>query len=647
MPCTKKWLLTRLPHDELAYKQYRSIFKKVAVQAETSYFKQRFDNHTNSIKQLWSNLNTVCSFKNNRSKNQLITKLKTNQVNYATKPEDISNQLNNFFSTVGENLVKDLFAKNPSQNVDFHFFCHKSTNKSIFIEPTNKRELLELVSKLRKSKSPGPDNIGPGLIKEVIESIVDPLLYIFNLSMLDGIVPDKLKTAKVVPIFKKGDRSLACNYRPISLLSVFDKLLEKLMYKRVYTFLVKHNILYKHQFGFRKNYSTALALIEVMDNIYKKLDEQHFVLGIFLDLQKAFDTVNHEILLHKLYNYGIRGIAHDWFRSYLSNRLQFTVANGASSSLAKITCGVPQGSVLGPLLFLLYVNDIANSVPDQNIKLFADDTNLFISTTNQSVLNSIANEAMSNLNSWFIANRLSLNLDKTCYMVFSPRRLDLSIDFNLQLNGTAIHKVKSCRYLGIIIDDELKWSEHIEHIYSSLLKYVGIFYKLRNRIPASVLKNVYYAFVHSYILYGIEVYANTLPTYLAKLIKLNNKLLRILQNQPRCCHVNDLYVTYNTLSLPDLRDMQLLILVHKTFFHVDLLPDVFSNYFSLNSSIHDHLTRTQSNIHIHRADTTFGQRTIRYKGGTLWNSLSQDLKTTSSTNQFKKKLKHLFLIDNQ
>ena len=137
------------------------------------------------------------------------------------------------------------------------------------------------------------------------------------------------------------------------------------------------------------------------------------------------------------------------------------------------------------------------------------------------------------------------------------------------------------------------------------------------------------------------------PTYLAKLIKLNNKLLRILQNQQRCCHVNDLYVTYNTLSLPDLRDWQLLIHVHKTLFHGDLLPDVFSNYFSLNSSIYSHLTRTQSNIHINRADTTFGQRSIRYKGGTLWNRLFQDLKTTCSTYQFKIKLKHIFLIDNQ
>jgi hypothetical protein len=169
--------------------------------------------------------------------------------------------------------------------------------------------------------------------------------------------------------------------------------------------LTKHNILYKYQFGFRKKYSTVLALIEAMDNIYSKLDEHQFVLGIYLDLSKAFDTVNHEILLYKLYNYGIRGVAYDWFKSYLSNRQQYTVVEGSVSSLAKITCGVPQGSVLGPLLFLLYINDIANAVPELKVKLFADDTNLFIADKDPLLLNNTANEAIIKLNNWFIAKR--------------------------------------------------------------------------------------------------------------------------------------------------------------------------------------------------------------------------------------------------
>ena len=232
---------------------------------------------------------------------------------------------------------------------------------------------------------------------------------------------------------------------------------------RLYSFLTKHTILYKYQFGFRAKYSTALALIEVLDNIYSKLDEQHFVLGIYLDLQKAFDTVNHEILLYKLYNYGIRGVAHDWIKSYLFNRQQCTVVNGSVSNLAKITCGVSQGSVLGPLLFLLYVNDIANAVPDLNVKLFADDTNLFVTNRDPVLLNNTANEDINNLNKWFIVNKFSLNVDKPCYMVFTPHRNDCKNNFELLIGDVKIKRVKSCRYLGLNIDDELKWSEHISN----------------------------------------------------------------------------------------------------------------------------------------------------------------------------------------
>jgi hypothetical protein len=209
----------------------------------------------------------------------------------------------------------------------------------------------------------------------------------------------------------------------MSLLSIFEKLLEKVVYERLISFLIKHNVLNKSQFGFRKNHSTALALLEVLDNIYSKLDKHETVVGIFLDLQKAFDTVNHEILLYKLHSYGIRGVMHSWFASYLTNRLQFTSVDNVNSGLAMVTCGVPQGSVLGPLLFLIYMNDIVNTVPGNNVKLFADDTNLFVSGTDSCLLNQTANEYIQLLNDWLLANRLSLNLDKTCYMIFPAKKV--------------------------------------------------------------------------------------------------------------------------------------------------------------------------------------------------------------------------------
>ena len=216
----------------------------------------------------------------------------------------------------------------------------------------DKYELIDFIYKLNPSKCPGADNLGP-LILDISSSIIDPLLHIYNLSLSTGVVPNKLKIAKVIPIFKRGDSHLPNNYRPISLLSVFSKLLEKVMYNRLYSFLQTNNILYQYQFGFRENHSTTLALLDVVDQIYAHLDKHESVVGVYLDLEKAFDTVNHAILLHKLYNYGIRGVVYEWFRNYLHNRTQFVTVNECNSEVRNIKHGVPQGSLLGPLLFLI------------------------------------------------------------------------------------------------------------------------------------------------------------------------------------------------------------------------------------------------------------------------------------------------------
>ena len=294
----------------------------------------------------------------------------------------------------------------------------------MFCNPTTNTEILQIINRFKNKKSPGSDNVGPQLLKEITSEIVMPLVHLFNLSISTGKVPDFLKIAKVIPIYKKGDRQTIGNYRPISLLSIFDKVLEKIMHSRLYSYLNASNILYDYQFGFRRNYSTCLALIDVVDQIYEHLDNHEKVVGIYLDLQKAFDTVDHEILLAKLYHYGIRGNVFDWFKDYLTGRKQYVCISGSNSDYGNITCGVPQGSVLGPLLFLVYVNDIGRSVPNIPVKLFADDTNLFISHSSVAGLQADAEVAIVQLINWFVANKLSLSLDKTCYTVFGANETE-------------------------------------------------------------------------------------------------------------------------------------------------------------------------------------------------------------------------------
>jgi len=321
---------------------------------------------------------------------------------------------NNYFCIVGTNLVKQL----PVTSAKFTDYLCSPISKSVFVEPVTANELYLIIKSLRCNKACGADNVSPRSVHDNAKLFCEPLVYLFNLSLLNGAVPDCLKIAKVVPVFKKGDSNLASNYRPISLLSIFSKLLEKLVYKLLYNFLINNNILYKHQFGFRKNHSTSMALIEAIDSCYNNLDKSNKIVGIYFDLQKTFDTVDHEILLHKLYYYGIRGIMYNWLKSYLYNRKQFTVVNSVSSNLGDVVCGVPQGSVLGPLLFLIYINDIYMSIPDEKLKLFADDTNLFISSPNLSDLEIKANLCLKQMECWFLANKLSHNTEKTCYTIF-------------------------------------------------------------------------------------------------------------------------------------------------------------------------------------------------------------------------------------
>ena len=267
----------------------------------------------------------------------------------------------------------------------------------MYIEPVNREEITRLINKLPTHKAAGFDEINPRALKLSAPFIAGPLTHIFNLSLSQACVPRKLKISKVIPIYKKKEKFFPGNYRPISLLSIFDKLLEKLMYKRLFSFLTTFHILYDYQFGFRNNHSTILAVTEIVDNIREELDKNNHVLGLYLDLSKAFDCVDHSILLHKMSHYGIRGLANKWFKSYLEDRYQNTYVNDTFSEPHLVKTGVPQGSVLGPILFLIYVNDIANSVNKGNVRLFADDTNLFFSSKSTQRLQTDANESLKNL----------------------------------------------------------------------------------------------------------------------------------------------------------------------------------------------------------------------------------------------------------
>ena len=330
---------------------------------------------------------------------------------------------------------------------------------------------------------------------------------IVNSSFSTGTFPDKLKYAKVIPIHKSGTKFKTSNYRPISVLPLFDKILEKLMHTRLISFLDKNQIISPSQYGFQKHRSTVTAIQDLVSRIAHSKHKRHFSSVIFLDFAKAFDTVDHNILLAKLHHYGIRGIALKWFADYLNNRKQSVFILETLSKALSIKYGVPQGSIPGPILFLLYINDIVHSSDEFKYTLFADDTSLFTEHNNQNVLIDNINEGLISVSNWLTANKLSLNVSKSNMLMFKPPNTTTSSNTKVSLNGTEIKQESVVKYLGIRIDNKLSWYDHISYVHTKISQGIGVIIcKLRHLLPLNSLKSIYYSFVQSYLTYGLVLW---------------------------------------------------------------------------------------------------------------------------------------------
>ena len=410
------------------------------------------------------------------------------------------------------------------------------------------------------------------------------------------------------------------------------------MYTRLEQHLGQCDILSHSQFGFRKNLSTSHATTLFVERLYNILDCDHFAIGTFLDLKKAFDLVDHDILLKKLSFYGVRGNSLDWFRSYLHGRKQFVVYKDASSSLSDIVCGVPQGSILGPLLFLLHVNDLCEQSNVVQFILFADDTNLLISGTDVNSVVQSLNAELLKLNEWFECNRLCLNVSKTNFIVFSTNSNVTHRHFDVKINGNSLERVMHTKFLGIIIDDKLSWQRHIEHVRNKVSKTIGVLLRVRHKINIKLLRTIYNTLILPHFTYCITLWGNTFKKYIHQLTLLQKRIIRIITFSGFLDHTAPLFSYLKILHFENLYKYHVLVNTYKAI-NSPVFPNCVREILDFYRNIHTHQTRTINNLKIpfrKKKICTFG---LKYNGPRLWNDLHKSIRESSSLSTFKFKLK--------
>ena len=578
----KLLIISKKNPTEINIQKYKSFKNRnLADQraAERAHYKEQFGIFSDDLKTSFRVLRKlICKDNGHNMTNNIDFVIDKSIVADKTK---IANGFNDYFVNVGSTLSSKIHC-----NVKPLSYVEANPN-SMVIPNLTVGDIINAISSLNNS-SAGYDEMPASILKKCIDEYITPITYLVNLSIRQGTFPNELKLAKVIPIFKSGNEQLINNYRPISVLTFFSKIYEKVMANFLIIFLDANGILSNFQFGFRHKHSTTHAIITLTEKNSKALDTGKIVCGIFIDFRKAFDVIPHKTLLKKLYSYGIRGNLYDWFESYLSERSQYVEFQNTQSDTKPITHGVPQESILGPILFIIDINDFSKSSEKLFSILYADDTSVFIEGYKYDKLIEIMNNEMKQVDIWLQANGLVINQEKTHYMVFHRARIKTNSN-EISIRDNIIPRVSSTKFLGLIIDDQLKWLEHIQYIKNKVSKSVGILCKVQHYLDQQTLHNLYYTFVYPYLIYGVEIWGNACNSYIDPLIKLQKKCLRIITFSNYLAHTEPLFQKLEILSYKKLVIHRIAMLMYKN--SKEIVPIAIHMLFARNDQYHNYNTR--------------------------------------------------------
>ena len=601
----------------LQYKILRNTIVNLIRISKKNHFQKYFQNNKNNIRNTWKGIKNIISFNSKNNKSSPPTSIIIDN-DLLTDTVEVAEHFNDHFTTIADKLQEKIY--NSGQN--FRNYLDKRNDNTMFIYQTDAIEVSKIISSLNVTKAVGPHSIPSVILKLIIPIIAEPIAKIINLSFTTGIYLENLKISKVIPIFKdKGSKLDINNYRPISLLSNINKVLEKLMHKRLSSFLSKHKCLYDLQFGFRKKHSTTHTLMYLTETVRKAIDNDNFACSIFIDLQKAFDTVDHDVLLYKLDHYGIRGITNDWFKSYLKNRKQFVSINGLNSGEKFVAYGVPQGSVLGPLLFLIYINDLHKALNHCTALHFADDTVLIHENKSLKQMQKYVNIDLKNINNWLKANKISLNTSKTEMLLFRGHRKKINYNLKIKLNGRIIHPSDVVKYLGIYIDSHLNWNYHTNITVTKLSRAVGMLAKIRHYVSKKTLRQIYFSIFSPHLMYGSLIWGQIVNSNVKRIIRQQNKAMRIINFANFDAPSDALYSISKIVKFSTSIEYQNLLFVYNNLQNKS--PLVLHKVFNFVFITHNYNTRISDRmLSLPKVrTTTYGLNSMEYKCIALWNRL--------------------------
>ena len=638
------------------FKTYRNLYNQVIKTAKKLYYEKQLTINQKNLRKTWQIL--FSSIHKEKKNKDDLSHLTINGL-HISDPRLMATHFNAFFTSIASKTVQDI---NPSNISPTELIVQNPNLFSLSNNILTKKEILEATKLLKDKKTPDHTGISTNFIKQTVSAYIDPLFHIFNLSFSTGVVPMQFKIAKVIPIFKSGDKAQMDNYRPISLLSSFSKIMEKIIAMRLIEFLDNNNILSKWQFGFRSAHSTTHPMVHFLNKISDSLNKKKHTISIFCYLKKAFDTCNHSILFSKLEKYGVKNTELNWFKSYLSARKQFVSIKEKSSPLLDISLGVPQGSILGPLLFLIYINDLPLASEFLTL-LFADDTTLLFSHDNIDILTATANREFQKVCEFFRANKLVLHPDKTKFIIFSRSNINQdinvvcnnnNIDQNLPANIYPISRVQSndnspaVKFLGVYFDPDLNFKFHISFLRKKLSKALYALRTVKNTLNQRSLLLLYNSVFHCHILYAIHIWSCTNSSFVNDLFKLQKSAIRIISGAKYNAHTEPLFKKFEILPLPDLITFSKIQFMQR--FTQNLLPCSFNDTWVKNAirNIGENEIQLRNRFQLQNFYSNLARLDSfpLYSFPKIWESFpSEQIKIIRKISDFDAKLKTFFIND--